>query len=79
MNRLGTFATLTSALLLGFGLLAGDALAQQKLLKEQLVGTWKIVTSDNVRPRTAPNGRPLVPIRKASLSPSMPVGNTLKF
>jgi hypothetical protein len=53
MNRLSTFALLTSALLLGFGLLAGDALAQQKLLKEQLVGTWKVVTSDNVTPEGA--------------------------
>lgn len=52
MNRLGTFTLLTSALLLGFTLPDGNALAQQKSLKEQLVGTWTIVTSDNV----APNG-----------------------
>ncbi len=28
---------------------AGDAVAQQKSLKEQLVGTWKLVSVDNVR------------------------------
>ena len=51
MNRpFGTFTLLASALLLGFALPAGDALAQQKSLKEQLVGTWIIVTSDNVTP-----------------------------
>ena len=38
-----------SLLFLGVVLFAGDALAQQKSLKEQLVGTWKLVSSHNVR------------------------------
>jgi hypothetical protein len=32
----------------GLALLSGSALAQQKSLKEQLVGTWTLVSSDNV-------------------------------
>jgi hypothetical protein len=52
MNRLGKFALLMSALLLGFILPSGNALAQEKPLKEQLVGTWILVSNDNV----APNG-----------------------
>ena len=28
---------------------ASDAAGQQKSLKEQLVGTWKVVSADNVR------------------------------
>jgi Lipocalin-like domain len=35
---------------LGLALLPGSALAQQKPLKEQLVGTWTIVSNDNVAP-----------------------------
>jgi hypothetical protein len=50
MNRLGTFAVLTSALLLAFALPAGDALAQQKSLKEQLVGSWALVSNNNIAP-----------------------------
>ncbi|HSS15961.1 MAG TPA: lipocalin-like domain-containing protein [Candidatus Dormibacteraeota bacterium] len=34
---------------LGFALLAGNALAQQKTLKKQLVATWTVVAVDNVR------------------------------
>jgi Lipocalin-like domain len=30
--------------------LVGDALAQQKTLKEQLVGTWTLVSNNNVAP-----------------------------
>ncbi len=53
MSRLGKFALLTSALLFpGFLLVTGNAIAQQKTLKEQLVGTWILVSNDNV----APNG-----------------------
>jgi Lipocalin-like domain len=41
----------TAALLsLAAGLSASDSLAQQKSLKEQLVGTWTLVSSDQVRP-----------------------------
>jgi len=37
-----------TALLVGVALLPGDALAQQKSLKEQLVGTWTLVSWDTV-------------------------------
>src|SRR6516225_1191189 len=53
MNRLGKFALLVSALLLGFVLPSGNALSQEKPLKEQLVGTWVLVSNDNV----AANGK----------------------
>jgi hypothetical protein len=35
---------------LGFAVLSGSAVAQQKTLKEQLVGNWTLVSSDQVRP-----------------------------
>jgi hypothetical protein len=51
MNRRTTIAMTTTALLcLAVGLSASDSLAQQKSLKEQLVGTWTLVSSDQVRP-----------------------------
>jgi hypothetical protein len=51
MNRRTTLAMTTTALLcLAVGLSASDSLAQQKSLKEQLVGTWTLVSSDQVRP-----------------------------
>jgi hypothetical protein len=51
MNRRATLAMTTTGLLcLAVGLSASDALAQQKSLKEQLVGTWTLVSSDQVRP-----------------------------
>lgn len=41
MNRHSTFAlTAIASLFLGVGLPAGDAVGQQKTLKDQLVGTW---------------------------------------
>jgi hypothetical protein len=49
MNRrsmLGISATTA----VGLALLPGSALAQQKSLKDQLVGTWTIVSVDNVAP-----------------------------
>src|SRR6202049_850609 len=49
MNRRATLA-MTTALCLAVGLSASDSLAQQKSLKEQLVGTWTLVSSDQVRP-----------------------------
>src|SRR3954470_14973435 len=50
MNRRNTLALSTTALLcLGLAL-PGAALAQQKSLKEQLTGTWTIVSNDNVAP-----------------------------
>ena len=51
MNRRTTLVMTTTALLcLAVGSSASDALAQQKSLKEQLVGTWTLVSSDQVRP-----------------------------
>ena len=51
MNRRATLAMTTSALLsLAVGLSASDSLAQQKSIKEQLVGTWTLVSSDQVLP-----------------------------
>jgi hypothetical protein len=51
MNRRTTLAMTTTALLcLAVGLSATASLAQQKSLKEQLVGTWTLVSSDQVRP-----------------------------
>jgi Lipocalin-like domain len=51
MNRRTTLAMTTTALLcLAVGLSASVSLAQQKSLKEQLVGTWTLVSSDQVRP-----------------------------
>lgn len=50
MNRRRTLA-LSTAALLGLGIaLPAAALAQQKSLKEQLTGTWTIVSNDNVAP-----------------------------
>jgi len=51
MNRRATLAMTTTALLcLAVGLSASDSLAQQESLKEQLVGTWTLVSSDQVMP-----------------------------
>jgi hypothetical protein len=50
MNRLRTFKLTTMALLfLGVALPLGDAVGQEKTLKEQLVGTWAYVSVDTVR------------------------------
>ena len=50
MRRLAVLtATTVSVLVMGGALPAGDAVAQQKSLKEQLVGTWRLVSVDNVR------------------------------
>jgi hypothetical protein len=53
MNRRATLAMTTTALLclaLSFSFSASNSLAQQKSVKEQLVGTWTLVSSDQVRP-----------------------------
>ena len=51
MTRRATLAMTTTAVLcLAVGLSASNSLAQQKSLKEQLVGTWMLVSSDQVRP-----------------------------
>jgi hypothetical protein len=50
MKRLSTLAVTTMSLLfLGVVLFLSDAVAQHKSLKDQLVGTWKLVSSHNVR------------------------------
>jgi hypothetical protein len=50
MRRLGILTVTTvSVLVMGLALRTDDAVAQQKSLKEQLVGTWKLVSSHNVR------------------------------
>jgi hypothetical protein len=51
MNRRGILSV-SAMTLLGVVLLSGNAIAQQKTLKEQLVGTWTAVSVEN----TAPNG-----------------------
>ena len=51
MNRRTPLAMSTTALLcLAVSLSASDSFAQQKSLKDQLVGTWTLVSSDQVRP-----------------------------
>jgi hypothetical protein len=42
--------TTTALLCLAVGSSASNSLAQQRLLKEQLVGTWTLVSSEQVRP-----------------------------
>ena len=49
-QRHATLMTTTTLLCLAVSLSASDSLAQQKSLKEQLVGTWTLVSSDQVRP-----------------------------
>src|SRR5574342_560003 len=49
MKRLDVLAAATvSLLMLRVGLPAAEAVAQQKSLKEQLVGTWMLVSSHSV-------------------------------
>ena len=51
MNRLGTITLAALALpFLGIALHSGDALGQQKSLKEQLIGSWEYVSIDTIRP-----------------------------
>ena len=50
MKRLSVLAVITVTMLtLGAVLLAGDATAQQKSPREQLVGAWTLVSADSVR------------------------------
>jgi hypothetical protein len=50
MNRRATLAmTATTLLCLAVGLSTSDSLAQQRSLKEQLVGTWTLISSHQVR------------------------------
>jgi lipocalin-like protein len=51
MSRRATLAMTTTTLLcLAVGLSGSDSFAQQKSLKEQLIGTWTLVSSDQVLP-----------------------------
>ena len=51
MKRLRVLTMTTMALMLvELGVPPGDALGQQKTLKEQVVGTWTYVSVDTVRP-----------------------------
>src|SRR3984893_17044320 len=50
MNRRTPLAMTITALCLAVSLSSSASLAQQKTLKEQLVGTWTLVSSDQVRP-----------------------------
>ena len=45
-----TVAVPSALVLFTTGLLPGTAAGQQKSLKEQIVGTWKYVSVDNVKP-----------------------------
>ena len=55
MNRICTLIVTTMPLLLlGVALPAGDAVGQQKTLKELLVGTWTLVSSTTKRPDGSP-------------------------
>jgi hypothetical protein len=51
MNR-RSILSLSAIAALGFAVLPGSAIAQQKSLKEQIIGTWIIVSND----ATAPDG-----------------------
>src|ERR1700679_3883218 len=51
MNRRSTLTMATTSLMfLAVGLSASASLAQQRSLKEKLIGTWMLVSSDQVRP-----------------------------
>ena len=52
MNRLNILS-LSAIAALGLALLPTGAVAQQKTLKEQLVGVWGLVTSDTIPPNGA--------------------------
>jgi len=59
MRRLAVLtATTVSLLILRVALPVGDALAQQKSLKEQLVGTWIYVSSTSTRADGSKTDRP---------------------
>ena len=49
MNR-RSLLSVSATTALGLALLAGTAVAQQKSLKEQLAGTWSIISNENVAP-----------------------------
>ena len=72
MNRRATLAMATTGLLcLAVGLSASDTFAQQKSLKEQLVGTWTLVSSDQVRPDGTALFSPSLPSPARSAAPNV--------
>ena len=59
MRRLGMLtATTVSVLIIGFALNTGDAVAQKKSLKEQLIGTWIYASSSVGRAESSKADRP---------------------
>jgi hypothetical protein len=62
MNRRSIFS-LTAITALGLSLLPGVAFSQQKSLKEQLVGTWTLVSADSIEP----NGTKMPLVRGADV------------
>ena len=50
MNRRSTVGTIVIALCAGAILFSGNAVAQQKTLKEQIVGAWALVSNDTIAP-----------------------------
>jgi len=59
MRRLGMLTAATvSVLIMGGALPTGDAVAQQKSLKEQLVGTWIYASSTSTRADGSKTDRP---------------------
>jgi hypothetical protein len=59
MRRLGMLTTTTvSVLIIGFALPTGDAVAQKKSLKEQLIGTWIYASSNVGRAESSKADRP---------------------
>jgi hypothetical protein len=49
MKQLGVL-TLSTMMMLGLAVLPGSTVAQQKTLKEQLVGAWTLVSNDTIAP-----------------------------
>jgi hypothetical protein len=49
MDRRGILS-ISAMTALGFAFLSGSAVSQQKPLKDQIVGTWALVSNDNVAP-----------------------------
>jgi hypothetical protein len=56
MNRLSVFS-FAAAALLGIGLLPSNAIAQQKSIKDQIVGTWTFVSALDIYPDGRKNDR----------------------
>jgi len=65
MENVRTTALIAFSLLVALALLPANAAAQQKSLKEQLVGSWALVSTSR---QTEPSDRSSVPAQKASSS-----------